>query len=79
MTTQMTVRIPDDLAAFADEQVASGVARSRAAVVSAALRREKRRAAALRDAEIYAAMRPEDDELAGIAGLAEVTDLSDLD
>lgn len=53
MTTQITVRIGDDLVAFADEQVRAGQAKSRAQVVEGALLREKRRLGGLRDAEIY--------------------------
>lgn len=55
MTTQIAVRLPDDLVAFVDGQVSSGSASSRAAVVARALERERRRAAAERDAAIYAA------------------------
>ena len=55
MTTQIAVRLPDDIVTFVDEQVSSGVAASRAAVVARALERERRRAAAERDAAIYAA------------------------
>ena len=55
MTVQIAVRLPDDIVAFVDEQVSSGVASSRAAVVTRALERERRREAAERDAEIYAA------------------------
>jgi Arc/MetJ-type ribon-helix-helix transcriptional regulator len=55
MSTQIAVRLPDDLVAFVDGQVSSGSATSRAAVVARALERERRREAAERDAEIYAA------------------------
>jgi Arc/MetJ-type ribon-helix-helix transcriptional regulator len=55
MSTQMTVRIPDDVADFVDAQVAAGAAGSRAEVIATALRREQRRLAAQRDAAIYAA------------------------
>ncbi|WP_068426248.1 hypothetical protein [Piscicoccus intestinalis] len=79
MTTQITVRIADDLVAFADAEVGAGRARSRASLVERALRRERRRACAERDAAIYAAMSPDDDELAGIAELGRRSDLSDLD
>lgn len=50
----MTIRIGEDLAAFVDE-AASGGEGSRADVISHALRRELRRRAAERDAQIYAA------------------------
>jgi Arc/MetJ-type ribon-helix-helix transcriptional regulator len=66
MTIQIAVRLPDDIVAFVDEQVTSGAATSRAAVVVRALEHERRRHAAERDAAIYAAVaRPGDlDELA---------------
>lgn len=44
MTIQITVRIPDDDVAFLDQQVAAGAVSSRAAGVSAALRRARRQA-----------------------------------
>lgn len=52
MTTQIAVRLPDDLVRFVDEVITSGKASSRAAVVASALERERRRAVAQRDAEI---------------------------
>jgi Arc/MetJ-type ribon-helix-helix transcriptional regulator len=48
------VRLPDDLVEFVDEVVDSGGGKSRAAVVSKALERERRRMVAARDAEILA-------------------------
>lgn len=70
MSTQIAVRLPDDLVAFLDEQVTSGAASSRAAVVARALDRERRREAAERDAAIYAATAASGDldELATWAG-----------
>ncbi|MEV8507691.1 ribbon-helix-helix domain-containing protein [Actinoplanes sp. NPDC051475] len=55
MTVQMTVRLPDDIAAFVDRQVEEGTADSRAAAITAALRRMQRSLSAQRDAQIYAA------------------------
>lgn len=52
VSTQIAVRLPDDLVAWIDEQVAAG-AGSRAAVAAKALRRYQRQLAAERDAEIY--------------------------
>ena len=52
MSRQIAVRLPEDLVAFVDGLVADGEAASRAAVVSRALERERRRATAARDAEI---------------------------
>jgi Arc/MetJ-type ribon-helix-helix transcriptional regulator len=66
MTKQIAVRLADDLVAFVDEVVESGHQPSRAAVVARALKRERRRAIAARDAEILAATGP-DPELAGLA------------
>jgi hypothetical protein len=59
MSVQMTIRVDDEAAAFVDSQ-AQIRAVSRADVINAALRREARRQAAVRDAEIYAAS-PESD------------------
>lgn len=69
MSTQIAVRLPDDLVAFVDEAVGSGAGRSRAAVVIQALERERRRAIAARDAEILARTGA-DPELAGLADYA---------
>ncbi|MEV0269621.1 hypothetical protein AB0H43_12635 [Hamadaea sp. NPDC050747] len=70
MTIQIALRLPDDLVAFVDEQVSSGAATSRAAVVTRALERDRRREAAEHDARIYAAAsQPSDlDELAAWSG-----------
>jgi len=61
MSQQIAVRLPDELVAFVDEVVGSGRERSRAAVVTKALERERRRAIAQRDAEILAAAAEHDD------------------
>lgn len=61
MTKQITVRLPDDLVDFADSVVESHEEPSRAAVVSRALERERRRAIAARDAQILADSDPDDD------------------
>jgi antitoxin MazE3 len=66
MSKQIAVRLPDELVEFVDRAVASGAARSRASVVTQALERERRRAAAEKDAEILARAAP-DPELAGLA------------
>lgn len=67
MSKQIAVRLPDELVAFVDEMVESGAERSRAAVVSRALTRERRRAIAAHDAQILsrAGLDPE------LQGLAE--------
>jgi Arc/MetJ-type ribon-helix-helix transcriptional regulator len=69
MSTQIAVRLPDELVSFVDELVGSGRDSSRAAVVTRALERERRRIVAMRDAEILAAAGP-DPELDGLAGYA---------
>lgn len=67
MSKQIAVRLPNDLVDFVDDVVNSGAGRSRAAVVTQALERERRRVIAERDAEILARCGP-DPELAGLAG-----------
>ncbi|WP_298891310.1 YlcI/YnfO family protein [uncultured Serinicoccus sp.] len=52
MTTQIAVRLPDEMVRFLDRSVASGKAPSRAALVAVALEREMRRQAAEQDAHI---------------------------
>lgn len=66
MTKQIAVRLADELVEFVDELVESGTERSRAAVVTRALERERRRAIAARDAEILARTGA-DPELTGLA------------
>lgn len=51
MTTQIAVRLPDEMVRFLDRSVASGKAASRAAVVAVALEREMRRQAAQQDVQ----------------------------
>ena len=69
MTRQIAVRLPDDLVDFVDQVVGSGHVGSRAALVTRALKRERRRMAASRDAEILAATGP-DPDLEGLADYA---------
>jgi len=57
MTTQIAVRLPNEIVEFVDQQVADGTAPSRAAVVARALEREMRRQMAEKDAKIYASLR----------------------
>lgn len=61
MTTQIAVRLPDDLVTFLDTAVASGAAPSRAVLVARAVEREMRRQAAESDAAILGATGPHDD------------------
>lgn len=55
MSTQIAVRLPDEMVSFLDRSVAEGVAPSRAALVASAVEREMRRLAAEQDAQILAA------------------------
>lgn len=52
MTSQIAVRLPEQMVAFLDRAVAEGTAPSRAALVASALEREMRRLAAEQDAAI---------------------------
>ena len=78
MSTQIAVRLPDDLVAFVDDLVSHGDAASRAAVVSRALERERRRKVAERDAVILAGAGP-DADLDSLAEFAAATSMDDLD
>jgi Arc/MetJ-type ribon-helix-helix transcriptional regulator len=61
MSKQIAVRLADDLVEFVDAIVGGGGERSRAAVVTKALERERRRVAAERDAQILARSGPDPD------------------
>jgi Arc/MetJ-type ribon-helix-helix transcriptional regulator len=61
MTTQIAVRLPDEMVAFLDRGVATGQAPSRAALVATALEREMRRQSAEQDAEVLRERGPADD------------------
>ena len=74
----MTVRIPDELAGFVDQQVADGRATSRADAIAQALAREQRRRTAERDAELLRADRHRSDDLDRLAEHAAGTPL-DID
>jgi len=52
MSTQIAVRLPEDIVAFLDSEVRDGRAKSRAELVLRALEREQRRQLAARDVEI---------------------------
>jgi Arc/MetJ-type ribon-helix-helix transcriptional regulator len=78
MSTQIAVRLPDDLVAFVDELVSHGDATSRAAVVSRALERERRRRVGERDAAILASAGA-DTDLDSRADYAASTSMDDLD
>ena len=78
MSTQIAVRLPEELVAFIDRLVSDGRAPSRDAVVSQALQRERRRELAARDAAILAGA-AEDDDLDSLAEHSARTPLDDLD
>ncbi len=61
MSTQIAVRLPDEMVAFLDRTVAAGKAPSRAAFVAAAVEREMRRQAAEQDAQLLREHGPADD------------------
>ena len=61
MTTQIAVRLPDEMVSFLDEAVRTGAASSRAAVVATALEREMRLRAAQADADVLSRVGPADD------------------
>ncbi len=77
MSKQLTVRLADDLVEFIDGRVRAGEAPSRAAVVAAAVDRERRRAIAERDVAILSAASDEAD-LDDLAAYAASTRLDDL-
>ncbi len=54
MSKQIAVRLPDDMVEFVDQLVSAGKAKSRAAVMTQALDRERRRQMTARDATILA-------------------------
>lgn len=75
MSVQLTVRIPDELASFVDQDVADGHATSRADAIAKALAREQRRRAAERDVELLIAHKGEPNDLDGLAEHATKTPL----
>ena len=77
MTMQIAVRLPEELVQFIDRLVAEGRVPSRAAAVSQALQRERRREVAARDAAILAAQ--PDDDLDSLAEHAVGIPIDDLD
>jgi Arc/MetJ-type ribon-helix-helix transcriptional regulator len=70
MSTQIAVRLPDELLEYIDHEVASGAAASRAAVVTRALIRDRRRVLAEGDARVYAALAKQGDDEDGLNDLA---------
>ncbi|WP_067674685.1 antitoxin [Nocardia miyunensis] len=78
MSTQITVRLSDEMVTYLDRTVASGQASSRAAIVAQALERDRLRRAAERDAEILARAGG-DPDMDGLARFAADTPLDDLE
>jgi Arc/MetJ-type ribon-helix-helix transcriptional regulator len=78
MTRQIAVRLPEDLVDFIDRLVEAGQASSRAAVVTRAVERERRRQVAARDAAILAGVGA-DSEFDALAEFVAATPLADLD
>ena len=78
MSTQIAIRLPDDLVAFVDDLVRRGDATSRAVVVTRALEREHRRTVAERDAAILARAGA-DPDLDSLAQYAAGITMDDLD
>ena len=78
MRKQLTVRLPVELVEFVDRRVERGDAASRAAVIAAALERERRRVIAERDAAILAAS-PDPEGLDELAAYAARVPLTGLD
>ena len=78
MGKQLTVRLPDALVEFIDQQVEHGEATSRAAVVAAALDQQRRQEIAERDAAILARAAADGDDLDDLAAFAAQTSLGDL-
>src|SRR5450755_3873830 len=67
MSKQIAIRLSDELVDFVDTIVENGDERSRAAVVTRALERERRRMIAAQDAKILDESGP-DPDLAALAG-----------
>ena len=70
MGKQLTVRLPDALVEFIDQQVEHGEATSGAAVVAAALDQQRRQEIADRDAAILARAAANGDDLDDLAAFA---------
>jgi len=77
MTTQISLRLPDDLVEFMDQLVADGAVSGRADLVTRAVDHERRRTIAERDAFILANAKDSSD-LDALASYAARTEI-DLD
>lgn len=77
MSTQITIRIPDDLAEFVDRQVSEGKVSSRAEAVTRALALHRQRDEALQDLEVIKAF--DGAPYPDLAGLADASATADVD
>jgi Arc/MetJ-type ribon-helix-helix transcriptional regulator len=77
MSTQIAIRLPEEMVAFLDKAVAEGKAASRAALVGVALEREMRRQAAENDAAILRQRGSADELDALVTWTASHVDLAD--
>lgn len=77
MSTQISIRLPEEMVAFLDKSVADGRAVSRAALVGVALEREMRRQAAEDDAAILREQGPADELDALVTWTTHHIDLAD--
>ena len=77
MSTQIAIRLPEEMVAFLDKAVAEGRATSRAALVGVALEREMRRQAAEHDAAILRQQGPADDLDALVTWTTSHADIAD--
>lgn len=74
MTTQITIRLDDEAVAFIDRLVSEGREKSRASVVSRALRRARQEEQAARDVEILLSIAGTDpDDLDALAAWSAAT------
>ena len=78
MSTSVPVRLNDDELSTLDELVRQGLAANRSDAIKRAIDRDRRRLAALRDAEIYA-QQGEDGDLTAFTTASATTALTDLD
>ena len=78
MSTAIPVRLNDDEVATLDELVRLGLAANRSDAIKRGIDRDRRRLAALKDAQIYG-RDGEDADLASFTSSAASTQLTDLD
>ena len=70
MSKQIAVRLPDDVVEFIDQEVREQHVPSRAAFVQTALKRERRRLIAARDAELLCQQAGDPEDFDGLAAYA---------